>query len=64
MTMVVKISCNGQQCNQKFEIEDNNYDSENIGEYDWSWDCINDFHYCTKCTKKMIESGELEANDI
>ena len=58
MSVTITVSCDGMMCGKYSYI-----DGDDLVEHlpdDWSRDPASDFDYCPHCTKKMIESGELE----
>jgi hypothetical protein len=60
MTLTAKFECDGNDCFNEHELSTcEPYDHEMLPD-SWSFDEVNEFHYCPYCVKKMIENGELE----
>lgn len=60
MTIRAKFECDGRGCFNEHEIGPTEPVDTEMMPDTWSWDSINDYHYCPSCKKKMIENGELE----
>ncbi len=61
MTLKAKFECDGNDCSSEHELRQTEpYDHEMLPD-SWSFDGVNEFHYCPSCVKKMIANGESEA---
>lgn len=70
MSVRAEVSCDGRGCVGNFSLnlrdlegweeQVGNADNNWLDGNDWSFDSMNNFHYCPTCVREMIKSGELK----
>lgn len=60
MTVEIKLKCDGSGCCSCIELDGHSLDCNCEYIIPDNWDTIDGYHYCSICTKRILESGELE----